>query len=81
MKIGNRILMKTPKANKEHECSLCRQTILKGVHYTRATAQAGGTFISKRYCNVHSWKEVQADMREARNALKVSSFLARATTT
>lgn len=66
--MGRRIALKSQLSRKEHECDLCHATISKGEHYTRATAQKDGKFITGKYCCGEPWADVTADMRIRRDA-------------
>ena len=59
MAIGNRVLLKSRKARKGHDCDMCFNTIEAGEHYTSASAQrpkAG--FVNVKACLSHRWKEI-----------------------
>ena len=73
MGIGNRILIKSVKGKKEHQCDMCGDPIEAGEHYTQAHCQKDGKFITRKYCITHPWKIINADMREARNAQEIVS--------
>ena len=64
MPLGNRTIIKTPKAQKPYECELCHGPIEQGEHYQRATAQKDGKILSLICCITHSWKEIHAVMKE-----------------
>lgn len=73
MGIGNRILIKSIKGQKEYYCDLCGERIRAGEHYTRGHCQKDGKFITRKYCITHSWKVINADMREARDNMSPPS--------
>ena len=69
-KFGNRTLIKEHRAKKEYQCVICDSPIQEGEHYQKATAQADGKFITRIYCIVESWKDIHADVREAKLKLQ-----------
>ena len=66
MALGNRTLIKDHKAKKEYICVICDSPITEGEHYQKATTQVDGRYLTRVYCIMESWKDIHADMREAK---------------